>query len=342
MKQKNRIAIGIIIFLLLASAFISVQTLVAKTNDIQLANNKSKKNFKKGFINPPLYAKPRVFWWWLNSLATKESITRDLEELKDKGFGGAILFDAASCEYIVVRQTPAGPVFASEEWKELFVHALKEADRLGLEISLNIQSGWNPGGPSVVPDDGMKKIVWAEEKITGPVKYAKVLPVAAGYYYKDIAVQAYKIQEGKQPDKIKNWGYKSLNQQFRGRGAYPLDKLREQHSDIADAVNLRSDSIVDLGSKMNEDGFLQWQVPEGTWVILRFGSILSRAQVSTGSPGWQGLCFDHLNSKALENYFAAVVDPLLQSAGDLVGKSLKYLHTDSWEMGLVNWTKYFP
>ncbi|MEA3477561.1 MAG: glycosyl hydrolase, partial [Bacteroidota bacterium] len=274
---------------------------------------------EKGFINPPLYARPRVFWWWLNSMVTKESITHDLEELKDKGFGGAILFDAASYEYIVVNQTPAGPVFASEEWKELFVHALKVADKLGLEISLNIQSGWNPGGPSVLPDDGLKKVVWVEEKVTGPIKYTKTLPIAAGHYYKDIVVQAYKIQEGKQQDPIKNWGYKSLNEQFRGRGAYPLYKLREQLSDTADAADLQSDSIIDLSAKMDKDGFLSWDVPEGTWVILRFGSILTKAQVSTCSAGWQGLSFDHLNSEALENYFSAVVDPLLESAGDLVG-----------------------
>ena len=274
-------------------------------------------------------------------MATIESITRDLEELKEKGFAGAILFDCASSEYNLVRQTPAGPVFASEEWKELFVHALKEADRLGLEISLNIQSGWNPGGPSVLPDDGMKRIVWAEEKVTGPFKYAKVLPMASGYHYKDIAVQAYKTEEGKQPDPIKNWDNKSLNQKFRGRGAYPLYKLREQHLDSTDVADLHSDSIIDLSAKMGKDGFMQWEVPEGTWIILRFGYILTGAQVSTPGAGWQGLCFDHLNSKALENYFAAVVDPLLENAGDLVGKSLKYLHTDSWEMGMVNWTKHF-
>jgi hypothetical protein len=33
----------------------------------------------------------------------------------------------------------------------LFLHALREADRLGVEISLNIQSGWNLGSPTVTP-----------------------------------------------------------------------------------------------------------------------------------------------------------------------------------------------
>ena len=341
MKRTSKVAKPILVIILLAAIFIGVQALMAKENNTQAPSGKVVENLDKGFNNPPLYARPRVFWWWLNSMVTKESITRDLEELREKGFGGAIIFDAGSSAYILVSQTPSGPVFASEAWKELFVHALKEADRLGLEISLNIQSGWNPGGPPVLPKDGMKKIVWAEEMVTGPMRYAKFLPMANGHHYKDIAVQAYKIQEGKRSEPIKNWGYKSLNQQFHGGGAYPLYKLREQHSDTANAADVQSDSIIDRSAKMNKDGFLQWQVPQGTWAILRFASILTGAQVSTGSAGWQGLSFDHLNSEALENYFAAVVDPLLQSAGDLAGKSLKYLHTDSWEMGLVNWTNNF-
>ena len=48
------------------------------------------------------------------------------------------------------------------EWRELYQHALREADRLGLEMSLNIQSGWNLGGPMVTADDAAKKLVWSE------------------------------------------------------------------------------------------------------------------------------------------------------------------------------------
>ena len=106
-----------------------------------------------GFKNPPAYAKPRVFWLWLNSMATKESITRDLEELKAKGFGGAMIFDAGSSSYKIAKKTAAGPVFGSIEWKKLFAFALEEANRLGLEMSLNIQSGWNPGGTTVTPKE---------------------------------------------------------------------------------------------------------------------------------------------------------------------------------------------
>ena len=37
----------------------------------------------------------------------------------------------------------------------------------GLEMSLNIQSGWNLGGPMVKPEDAPKKLVWTETRVTG-------------------------------------------------------------------------------------------------------------------------------------------------------------------------------
>ncbi len=326
--------------------FLIVNTAGCQMESGKARNNESiqvtlTENLDQGFRNPPADARPRVFWWWLNSMATKESITRDLEELKDKGFGGALLFDAGSSSYKIAHKTAAGPVFGSKEWKELFNHALKEADRLGLELSLNIQSGWNPGGPTVTPDDAMKKIVWTEKKISGPVTFTDSLPRAAGEFYHDIVVQAYRQKNKGSYRPIKNWGYKSLNRQFHGGGCYPLYMLREQEPNALGDAELHSDSLIDLSVHMEMNGRLHWVVPEGDWVILRFGYILTGAKVSTASDGYDGLSFDHLSTEALEHFFRDVVDPILASGGDLIGKSLKYLHTDSWEMRLVNWTKNF-
>ncbi len=340
MKRKINIIKFIVIILLLQSPCLSQP----KTNEFfkSIKSNATlTEDIVKGFQNPPLYAKPRVFWWWLNSLATKESITRDLEELKDKGFGGAMIFDAGSSSYQIAHKTEPGPVFGSPEWRELFVHALKEANRLGLELSLNIQSGWNPGGPTVTLEDAMKKIVWTEKKVSGPAKFSEQLPREKGKFYHDIAVQAYPVQNKTTVKPIIHLGYKSLYRQFRGRGAYPLHLLREQEQEAEDDFDLKSPQIINLSEKMKKSGFLQWDVPEGEWNILRFGYVLTRAQVSTSSDGYKGLSFDHLSTNALENFFADVVDPILASGGELVGESLKYLHTDSWEMRLTNWTKKF-
>src|SRR5206468_2847454 len=122
---------------------------------------------EQDWANPPTNARLRAYWWWLNGNVTKQAITRDLEEMKAKGFGGAIITDAGGADQDGNDKVPHGPTFFSPEWRALFKHTLREADRLGLEMSLNIQSGWNLGGPMVKPEDAPKKLVWTETRVTG-------------------------------------------------------------------------------------------------------------------------------------------------------------------------------
>jgi hypothetical protein len=55
-------------------------------------------SLEQGFRNPPPEARLRCYWWWLNSNVTKEAITRDLEQMRAKGFAGAIIIDAGGAE----------------------------------------------------------------------------------------------------------------------------------------------------------------------------------------------------------------------------------------------------
>ncbi len=72
-----------------------------------------------GFAAPPLNARLRAYWWWLNSNVTKAAITRDLEWMHKIGMGGGLLFDAGG----PAGPTPCGPLYGSPEWRELFRHA---------------------------------------------------------------------------------------------------------------------------------------------------------------------------------------------------------------------------
>ena len=100
--------------------------------------------------------------------------------------------------------------------------------------------------------------------------------------------------------------------------------------------------VVDLTKFMDAQGRLVWDAPEGKWEILRFGYTVTGAQVSTSSGDWKGLVIDYLDPDAFRTYWKQVVEPLLADAAPWAGKSLKYLHTDSWENGGMNWTKNFP
>jgi len=113
-----------------------------------------------------------AYWWWLDSYATREGITKDLEEMKRQGIAGVLLFDAGEGG----PDSPKGPLFMSPAWRELFKHALREADRLGIEVGVNLCSGWNAGGTWVTPEHAAKEIVWSATQVQGPAAIAIQLP----------------------------------------------------------------------------------------------------------------------------------------------------------------------
>jgi hypothetical protein len=290
------------------------------------------------FIKPPNEAKVRAYWWWLNSMASKKSITRDLEQMHDKGYGGAVIFDASSSGYWLVNKTPAGPVFGSDAWHELLAHCVKEADRLGLELSLSISSGWNLGGPDVKPEQAMKKLVYTDTVVTGPVYFKGTLPQPAfKHFYQDITIQA--IRKDESYSQILHWPQKSFNETLGWKGIYPLYILREIKADMPGETTIQADSIIIL-SDHYQDTMLTWQVPAGAWLILRYGMSGTGVTTSTNSDGAGGLSLDHLNKAVLKIYFDEVVVPLIKIA-QAAGTSLKYLYSDSWEMGNANWTQGF-
>ncbi|MCX7009545.1 MAG: glycosyl hydrolase, partial [Kiritimatiellaeota bacterium] len=153
---------------------------------------------ESGWDAPPLAARTRAYWWWLNGNVNTQAITRDLEWMQSIGMGGGLIFDAGGATQGGHAPVPAGPLFGSPEWRELFKHTLKEADRLGLEVSLNIQSGWNLGGPVVKPEDSAKRIAFAERRLAGPQKFSGALPQpkARDDFYRDTFVLPYRQKEG--------------------------------------------------------------------------------------------------------------------------------------------------
>jgi hypothetical protein len=305
---------------------------------------------ENGWNNPPNSARLRAYWWWLNGNVTQESITRDLEGMKAKGFGGAVIIDAGGADQWGNDQVPHGPTFFSPEWRELYKHALREANRLGLEMSLNIQSGWNLGGPMVTADDAAKKYVWSEARVTGPTNFDQALPAPGSRdnYYRDTFVVAYRIRPDQAPHKpLQNWREKALLKTLEPFSTPDTAPLFQEFPATPGEEDTRATGVVDLTSKLDTNGVLHWQVPGGQWQILRFGcTIGDHAYVSTASEGWQrapgashdSYAIDVYDAGAFERYWNAVVEPLITDAGPLAGTTLKYLHTDSWEVENVNWT----
>jgi hypothetical protein len=309
-----------------------------------------------GFIDPPRDARVRAYWWWLNGNVTKAAITRDLEQMKEKGFGGALICDAGGATQDGNAPVPHGPTFFTPQWRELYKHALSEADRLGLEMSLNIQSGWNLGGPMIKAEDAPKKLTWSALQVDGPAPVERTLPQPprSPELYRDLFVLAYPIKRwGERPREpqagqqsaprrpIQALGQKTLQEGF-GWSAPDTSSLLKDYADTPDEEDTQSSQIIDLTRSVGADGKLRWDAPAGRWEILRVGFTLNdHARVSTCSDDWGGYALDPIDGRAFKAYWQQIVEPLIADAGPLAGKTLKYLHTDSWEVEMLNWTPTF-
>jgi hypothetical protein len=308
---------------------------------------------RKGFANPPASARLRCYWWWLNGHTTKATITRDLEEMRKKGYGGVLLVDANGANQNANDNVPAGPEFGSPEWTALYVHALKEADRLGLEVTLNITSGWNLGGPWVQPEQASKLLTWSRAVVkTGGADIPRIdLPPVKNGFYRQIAVLAYPLHRGSSMAGENGDPRKGLGALKAKSAAVEMGfSMPDASSLLVDSSPEKKDEDTDLAEvrditgQVDGDGTVHWSPPPGDlrgWEVLRIGYTDSDARVSTSSGAWQGLAIDYLDPAALDTYWKKSVLPLLEAGKPYVGKSLKYVATDSWELGGTNWTGRF-
>lgn len=304
-------------------------------------------DLSQGFQNPPGSARPWVWWFWLNNNVTKQSITADLQELKDKGIGGVTVYSIA----VLRGSAPAGPAFMSPQWRELFRYTVQEADRLGLGVSLIGCNGWNAGGPWMTADDACKRFVQTSISVKGPKKFVEKLPPPPmTERYWDVNVQAFPTQPPpnparQDPAEQRLLAIKSARDSAGDLPGAPFGQLHEMPQTalktIPGEAAIDPAKVIDLTAKLASDGTLTWDVPEGEWTILRTGCTLNGTRTQCGAPGCEGWDADPLRAEAISNHFENTTDILLRDVGDLAGKTFRSVQIDSWEINIPNWSQGF-
>lgn len=143
-------------------------------------------------------ARPWTYWYWMSGAVSRESITADLEAMKQIGFGGAYLFTIGAVPDKAPLIVPSYDQL-SPEWWELISYTVGEAERLGIALGFPASDGWAlAGGPWITPELSMQKVVWAQTMVRGGHLVRMQLPVPEHKksYYRDIAVFAYPAPSG--------------------------------------------------------------------------------------------------------------------------------------------------
>ncbi|HML74654.1 MAG TPA: glycosyl hydrolase [Anaerohalosphaeraceae bacterium] len=291
----------------------------------------------KNFASPPAESRPWVYWFWLNGNLTREGMTADLEAMQRAGIGGVLIME-------VDQGAPVGPVaFMSDAWRELFKHAMSEAHRLGLEVNMNNDAGWNgSGGPWVPLDKTMQVIVTSEKQVPGGAKFEGQLPAprANESFYRDIVVLAFPTP--KDPDNPAN---RIQNLSAKGmfwNGIYGGSLHDAGAAGVPAESIIAKDTIVDLSGRMTANGVLAWEAPllpdSGTWTVIRFGHTFTGAKSHPAPATGAGPECDKLSKEGIEANYNGMIGKLVGDVGPLAGKTFAATHVDSWEVGSQNWT----
>jgi len=297
--------------------------------------------------------------------------------MKDVGINGFYWMEVSGPWWAPEGKIEAGIT----EWHEAMQWAIAEADRLEMEFALTVDFGYGAGGPHITPDISMQKLVWSQTQVQGGKKLnlqidkpdidktlepvwlrpgEEMNPEVTNAVdeidsYRDVSVFAVStakfekstlIPENKKVeivDKLRNVpGLKGVGEDplvaWDGRGwkthLPPLDFNAELSA-------LTTSDVIHLSEQMDANGNLVWDAPPGDWTIIRMG-YASNYHITRPSPYLAvGLESDRLHPRGINTHFEHRLKPIIEAAGEKAGRTLKYIHIDSWEAGGQNWTLGF-
>ena len=258
---------------------------------------------QESFRDPPIESRPGAYWTWLNGNVDHARMTREMEEAKALGMRGFEIWDIGAL-VDPKKIVPAGPAFLGPESLASIKHAMTVAKRLGLELGMIAASSWNAGGAWVEKSDGSKCLASSSLELVGPREFDGTIPLPCDEetYTRDVAVLA-----------VPRSGDKEI----------PSIEL-----------------VRDLGSRMDADGRLQWDVPDGDWTVLRFVCRGTNQGLVVPSPNSDGLLIDHLSAEATARHMLHMIGKLGEIDPDHA--ILTIMSHDSYEVNPANdWTEDF-
>lgn len=266
---------------------------------------------------------------WMGTNMNKAGITADLVALKKAGFNRTTvvpLADVVNPWGMIIGKSPTPDIISfTEPWWEMVRFAAEESKRLGMDFGMTNVSGYETsGGPWITPELSMQEICYSSKYVSGSNHLRLVLdkPVVDPRSHMDFPV--YNLATGLIEKPV-----------IPGRQTY--------YKDIAVLAMpakgvVPKNEVVDLTSKMQADGGLDWDAPAGDWVIYRFGHTTMGALIQPAQPQAIGLECDKMNEEAVNFHLDHVIGDVKKHLGDLIGTGITHLYFDSYEAGVPNWT----
>lgn len=151
MKTLSKLVLAQIILFVLFSAC---------RENVKQADDRAYQNLKAGFKTPPLEARPKGMWCWINGNFDKEGITEEIREVAEKGMGGLDIWDSPPVTDFN-NVVPTGPGYPSDE----FMEGVKYANDEALKYGINLGFIWNQSVSYRDPENEVKVLETTEKLI---------------------------------------------------------------------------------------------------------------------------------------------------------------------------------
>jgi len=321
-----------------------------------ISNGCTPQQVKPGWPAITYETKPWTRWWWHGNALTKEGITAEMEAYQKAGLGGLEITPI----YGVMGYEDQFIDYLSPEWMKLFLHTLKEAERLGLGIDIATGTGWPFGGPWVSSADASKNIQYKVYEVKNGERLSEKISFMQASYLRAVANQVYEVDNRFSAEKpmppgtrnatvtkteLKKVDIKELIEPIEANKNLQALALEQVQFEKPLALSLLmgySDQgdVIDLTTYVDAGGKLNWQASEGNWKLYALFEGWHGKMVERAGPGGEGYVIDHFSADALTNYFKKFESAF---AGKDIN-SLRAFFNDSYEVddarGTANWTPH--
>lgn len=294
--------------------------------------------------------RPWTRWWWHGSSVTREGIRAELEAFQKAGLGGVELtpiFGTIGDEANFID-------FLSPRWVEMLEFTLSEASRLGLGVDMATGTGWPFGGPWVSEEDASKYMSYTTYTLRTGERLKQRVALSQNPLIRVVPNPTYQKYAQQHPELPGIPAWISQNRRPQASDvAYPIsanpnlqamaiDQIRyARPMELQTLMAYSGSQVLDLTSKVDAEGRLNWSAPKGTWTLYAVFEGNHGKMVERAAPGGEGNVIDHFSHAAIQHYLTPFEKAF--QGKDLSG--LRAFFNDSYEvddaMGQANWTPAF-
>lgn len=273
----------------------------------------SKGALYEGFKNPPAEARPFVRWWWNGNRIEQDELSRELNLLKEAGFGGVEINPIAFPPF--ARETGVeSKVWMSDEWIDLLVHACREAGELDMIADLIVGSGWPFGGEFLEADELIQRVI--PHQI--PIEQSSWLSETAESLIEKLKAD---LREG--------------NPQVEFNEDYPSEVL---YLSLITLPLTGEEQMKDLSFDLDQLGHIELPLNSDKSYVLSYGVVQKgHRSVMHGAPGASGPVMDHFQKEVTLSYLSRLKE-IARKSGTPLSELIRALFCDSIELAGSNWT----